>query len=183
MKSRIHPLRALLALVLVLGSAGVQAATPDFSALISKKTRAFFAGQLAPTDFSVTAPWRKNFDPKNLAARAPLVVEKVELTEIRLPDNPNGLEGLFAVKARLSTPAWIKDSVLEAGDYWLPGSITFVHTTEGWLVRDVDFAVLDAKGEVRGANHLPWSKEKKAEGTLSPEQVDALNKSIDPNKR
>lgn len=148
--------RTFLALCALLASVPVTAAEPDYAALVAHKTRAFFAGQLAPSDFTVTAPWRRNFAADNLTGRAPLTVESIDMSEVRLPDNPGGLEGIYVVQARLDAPAWVAGKRLDAGAYWLPGNITFVHSTRGWLVRDVDFAVLDAAGQVRGTNYLPW---------------------------
>ncbi|MGE0484552.1 MAG: hypothetical protein AB7Q81_10465 [Gammaproteobacteria bacterium] len=150
-------LLALLFCLAVTAVAPVQAADDtDYAALVAAKTRAFFGGTLAQSDFSLTAPWRRNFAADNLAGRAPVAIEQLELTEVRLPDNPGGLEGLFAVKARLPAAAWVEGKEIPAGSYWFSGSIRFVHTTRGWLVADVDFALLDSAGEVVGSNYLPW---------------------------
>jgi hypothetical protein len=148
--------RKMLLLSALLASIGAAADEPDYAALVAQKARAFFAGQLTPSDFAVTAPWRRNFAADNLTGRAPLSIETIDMNEVRLPDNPAGLEGIYVVKARLAAPAWVAGTRLDPGAYWLPGNITFVHTTRGWLVRDVDFAVLDSAGKLRGTNYLPW---------------------------
>jgi hypothetical protein len=146
----------LLALLFGLAATAQAADDTDYAALVAAKTRAFFGGTLAQSDFSLTAPWRRNFAADNLAGRAPLTIEQLELTEVRLPDNPGGLEGLFAVQARLPAAARVEGQEIPAGSYWFSGSIRFVHTTRGWLVADVDFALLDGDGEVVGTNYLPW---------------------------
>lgn len=153
MKNQTLPWRVLGALVLLLAAGAAKAAETDFDTLVAQRVRAFFAGQLGPADFSLAAPWRATFARQG--GRAPLVVEQVDITEVRLPDNPGGLEGLFAVKVALRKSAYVTDKPLPPGAYWLPGSMRFVHTTTGWLVLDVDFAILDGAGKVRGTNVLP----------------------------
>lgn len=146
----------LLLLWAILPAATAVAQPSALEAMVNAKARDFFDGKLAPTDFSVASPWRRNFESSNLANRAQLAIESVNILEVRLPTGASGLEGLYSIKARLANPAFVGSDRLEPGVYWLSGNMTFVSTTRGWLVRDASFVVLDEGGRVKGTNFLPW---------------------------
>jgi hypothetical protein len=137
-------------------AAATSAAEPDYLALAHARVSSFFLGELAQREFSISSAWRRNFNPVNLADKAPLQIASLEILEIRLPDNPTGFEAIFTVSVNLPAPSHLDSGVLAAGKYTFAGSMSFFHTTTGYLVRDCNFTIIDTRGEVAGGDYLPW---------------------------
>lgn len=152
------PRVALLAVGSLLGAAvyGAPADEFDFEGMARARVSAFFEGTLQQQDFSLTSAWRRNFNAVNIADRAPLKIATLEIAEMRLPDNPNGLEAVFSIQVQLPAAAYLDEKPLAAGEYTLAGSMNFYHTTRGYLVRDCSFTLIDRDGNVQGSNYLPW---------------------------
>lgn len=149
-------LRACLAFGMLLAVSAAYAAEPDYEALGRDRVGRFFLGELRPADFAMSSGWRRNFQAANLADKASLRMAALDILEVRLPDNPSGLEVIFSLQADLPAPAHLDTGPLPAGRYTLAGSMSFYHTTNGYLVRDCSFTIIDKDGKVMGGNYLPW---------------------------
>ncbi len=148
--------RFLLLLVLGTSTLHAQDAAPDLERMASARIAAFFDGKLRQQDFSVTSAWRRNFNPVNLADKAELRIDALDIVELRLPDNPDGLEAVFSVRVQVPTASFVSNELLAAGGYIFAGSMNFYHTTRGYLVRDCSFTIINTEGDVVGSNYLPW---------------------------
>ena len=156
-RTKIHfLLLACVAFGMLLGVSPLCAAEPDYEALGRDRVGRFFLGELKPADFAVSSGWRRNFQAANLADKASLRIATLDILEVRLPDNPSGLEAIFSLQADLPVPAHLDTGPLPAGRYTLAGSMSFYHTTNGYLVRDCSFTIINKDGKVMGGNYLPW---------------------------